>query len=64
MQMKGVPCLVRDRTPWGEFREGNGKALLGAFHLIKICEDRQKKKKRLAPVLHLFGKFSGESMNV
>lgn len=60
MQMKGVPSLVRAQNSWAEFREGHGKPLLSAFHLIKIYEDSQN---RLAPVFHLFGRFSGESIN-
>lgn len=43
--------------PWGEIREGNGKPPLSAFHVIKLCEDRQK---WLAPILYLFGKFTGK----
>lgn len=48
------------QNSWAEFREGHGKPLLSAFHLFKIYEDSQN---WLAPVFHLFGKFSGESIN-
>lgn len=58
--MKGEPSLVRAQNTWAELREGHGKPPLTAFHLSKIYEDRPN---RLAPVFHLFGKFSGESLN-